>query len=195
MASSLQAWPLFLLALLVYGFAPGLLLRLIVRAFHPEDPRREELLAEIHAVPRLERPFWVFEQLEVAISEGLWGRIVWAATGRVIDRWRLGSGVERNRHYPDSFEIPTDEEKRSIEPGDQVKLMFEMKDGWGERMWVSVSTIKRRHIVGELINTPVGIPRLSAGDKVVFKADHVIDIHWNGWAADDVVVAPAPAPA
>jgi hypothetical protein len=55
-------------ALLVYGFAPGLLLRLIVRAFHPEDPRREELLAELHAVPRLERPFWVLEQLEVAIT-------------------------------------------------------------------------------------------------------------------------------
>ena len=194
MAISLQAWPLFFVAPLIYGFAPGLLLRLIVRAFHPEDPRREELLAEVHAVPRLERPFWVFEQLEVAISEGLWGRIVWAATGRVIDRWRLGSGVERNRDYPDSFEIPTDEEKCSIEAGDHVKLMFEMKDGWCERMWVSVSTISPRRIVGELINTPAGIPRLHAGDKVVFTTDHVIDIHWNGWEDDDVVV-PATAAA
>jgi hypothetical protein len=194
LAISLQSWPLFVLALLVYGFAPGLLLRLIVRAFHPEDSRREELLAEIHAVPRLERPFWVFEQLEVAISEGLWDRIVWAATGRVIDRWCLGSGVERNRYHPDSFEIPTDEEKRSIEPGDHVRLLFELKDGWCERMWVSVSAIKRRHIVGELINTPAGIPRLDPGDKVVFKHDHVIDIHWKGWATKEVA-APAPTQA
>jgi hypothetical protein len=194
MAVSLQAWPLFLLALLVYGFAPGLLLRLIVRAFHPEDPRREELLAEIHGVPRLERPFWVFEQLEVAISEGLWGRIVWAATGRVIDRWRLGSGVERNRHYPDSFEIPTEEAKCSIQPGDRVRLLFELKDGWCERMWVSVSAIKRRNIVGELINTPAGIPRLDPGDTVVFTHDHVIDIDWRGWAEEDDGVAPAPTP-
>lgn len=194
MAISLQAWPLFFVALLIYGFAPGLLLRLIVRAFHPEDPRREELLAEIHVVPRLERPFWVFEQLEVAISEGLWGRIVSAATGRIIDRWRPGSGVERNRHYPDSFEIPSDGQKCSIQAGDHVKLMFEMKDGWCERMWVSVSTIGRRYIVGELINTPAGIPRLHAGDRVMFTPDHVIDIHWNGWAEDDLVV-PASAPA
>jgi hypothetical protein len=70
-----------------------------------------------------------------------------------------------------------------------------MKDGWGERMWVSVSTIKRRQIVGELINTPAGIPRLNVGDKVVFTHDHVIDIHWNGWAAEEDVVAPASAPA
>jgi hypothetical protein len=182
---SVDAWPLFFAALLVYGLAPGLVLRIIVRAFHPEDPRREELLAELRAVPRLERPFWVFEQLEVAISEGLWGRVVWAATGRLVYRWRLGSGVERSRLYPESFEIPSAAERQSIEPGDHVKLMFEMKDGWGERMWVNVSAMRPRRVVGELLNSPVGIPRLNAGDRVKFRFDHVIDIRWRGSSDED----------
>jgi hypothetical protein len=176
---TLQPWPEFLAALLVFGFAPGAVLRLVVHAFHRDDPRRDELLAELHAVPRLERPFWVFEQIEVALFEGLWGRIVWAATGRVIDRWHLSSGVESHLANPETFEIPTQADKRAIEPGDRVKLMFRMKDGWGERMWVNVSGVSKRGLVGTLVNCPVGIPRLIDGDTIKFRHDHVIDIHWR----------------
>jgi hypothetical protein len=106
MIIAVVSWPALVILLLVFGFAPGAVLRLLVRAFHRDDLRRQEMLAEIHAVPRLERPFWVAEQLEVAISEGIWGRIVWAATGRIIHRWRLGSGVESNRRAPETFYIP-----------------------------------------------------------------------------------------
>jgi hypothetical protein len=66
------SWPTFALILVVFGFAPGALLRLIVLAFPRDDPRRQELRAELYAVPRIERPFWVAEQLEVALFEGLW---------------------------------------------------------------------------------------------------------------------------
>jgi hypothetical protein len=69
------AWPTLGIAVLVFGFAPGALLRLIVLAFKREDPRRRELLGELHAVPRIERPFWVAEQLEIALFEGLYSRI------------------------------------------------------------------------------------------------------------------------
>ena len=51
------SWPTFLILLLVFGLAPGAALRLIVLAFDREDPRRQELLAELYAVPRVERPF------------------------------------------------------------------------------------------------------------------------------------------
>jgi len=70
---SLQSlsWASLLMAMLVFGFAPGLVLRIIVLAFERDDPRRRELLAELYAVPRLERPLWVAEQLEVALSEGV----------------------------------------------------------------------------------------------------------------------------
>src|SRR4051812_24656245 len=117
MLDAIVSWPTFLVALVVFGFAPGALLRIICLAFWSDDPRREELRAELYAVPRLERPFWVLEQLEVALFEGVWERLHWAATGRMIYRWRLGSGVERNRDYPETFQIPSDEIKQLIVPG------------------------------------------------------------------------------
>jgi hypothetical protein len=70
------AWPTLLIALVMFGFAPGAVLRLIVLAFRQDDLRRTELLAELPHVPRLERPFWVCEQLEVALFEGLFRRLV-----------------------------------------------------------------------------------------------------------------------
>jgi hypothetical protein len=190
---ALVSWETFLVALLVFGFAPGAVLRLIVLAFHRDDPRRNEMLAELHRVPRWERPFWVVEQLEVALSEGIWERVVWAATGRVIYRWHLLSGIKQNRKHPESFQIPDEEEKQAIEPGMLVKLFFDMNGKWAERMWVEVVAVKRRRIVGTVINQPVAIPRLYPGDMVRFKRDHIIDIHSQCAcepAADDPERAP-----
>lgn len=178
------SWPTFLTALLVFGFAPGAVLRLVVLAFERDDPRRHELLGELYHVPRVERPFWVAQQMEVALFEGFGGRLRWAATGRVIERWHLSSGVKRNRQYPDTFQIPDEEDRLAVGPGLIVKLMFEMRDGWGERMWVKVTAVKRRHLVGTLENLPAGIPRLLPGDKIKFKRDHIIDIDVPGDAQD-----------
>ena len=64
MAELLEAvgsWP-SLLVLLVFGFAPGFCLRLIVLAYPRSDPRRAELIAELYAVPRVQRPLGVAEQ-------------------------------------------------------------------------------------------------------------------------------------
>lgn len=58
-------------ALLVFGLALGLCLRLVVLAYPRNDPRRDELVAELYAVPRIQRPLWVAEQLEVALFESL----------------------------------------------------------------------------------------------------------------------------
>jgi hypothetical protein len=177
-------WRTGLVVLVVFGFAPGALLRLIVLAFHRDDPRRSEMLAELHGVPRLERPLWVVEQLEVALFEGVLERVVWAATGRVIWRWHLNSGVKLNRKNPKSFWIPDEDEKQAIQPGVVVKLMFTIDDiwgrhMWGERMWVEVVAIEKRLIVGRLLNEPLAIPRLGHGARIKFKRDHIIDIDWN----------------
>jgi hypothetical protein len=76
-----------MLGLLVFGLAPRLVLRLIVRIFPKEDLRRRELVAELHAVPRWERPFWVAEQLEVAVMEGIPARIKWRRKRKAIASW------------------------------------------------------------------------------------------------------------
>jgi hypothetical protein len=174
--NALLSWPTLGVALLIFGFAPGALLRLIVLAFHRDDPRRHELLAELYAVPRMERPFWVAQQLEVAIFEGIGERLEWAATGRIIHRWQLVSGVKMHQRHPETFEIPSDDEKREILPGDSVKAAFTMRDGWGERMWIDVTKVGRRRITGVLANEPIGIPRLYGGDTVKVRREHVIDI-------------------
>lgn len=86
MAELLEAvvsWPSLLLVLIVFGFAPGFCLRLIVLAYPRDDPRRKELIAELYAVPRIQRPVWVAEQLEVALFEGL-GQRVSAVIPRLI---------------------------------------------------------------------------------------------------------------
>jgi hypothetical protein len=174
MLEFIVSWHTALVAAIVFGFAPGFVLRFIVLAFPRDDPRRDELLAELHAVPRIERPFWVLEQLEVALVEGLGGRIRWAATGRIISRWRLANGVDRNRRHPDTFEIPDEAIRLSIKPGDRVKLGFELSRGPGDRMWVDVTRVGKRKLVGILFNEPVFIPRLESGDKVKFRREHII---------------------
>ncbi|MBV8540955.1 MAG: hypothetical protein JO063_14370 [Pseudonocardiales bacterium] len=68
---AIESWHSLLLALVVFGLAPGVCLRLVVLAYPRGDPRRAELIAELYAVPRWERPLWVAEQLEVALFEGL----------------------------------------------------------------------------------------------------------------------------
>lgn len=189
MLVGMEPWVAALVLLVGFGFAPGAALRLIVLAFPRDDPRREELLAELYAVPRRDRPVWVFEQLEIAVSEGLLGRVRWALTGRVIHRWRLRSGMEMHRRSPETFWVPSEDEKVCIAPGMSVKLVFEMRDGWGERMWVDVERVGRRRLVGRLGNQPIGIPRLSRGDTVKFKLEDIIDIvpqgHWEQSSAPD----------
>lgn len=80
------SWRALIVALVVFGFAPGFCLRLIVLIYPRNDPRRAELIAELYIVRRVQRPLWVAEQLEVALFEGLGHRI--SAALRKLSRRR-----------------------------------------------------------------------------------------------------------
>ena len=215
-------WQSFLLFLLVFGVMPGVVLRIIVLAHPRNSGRRKELIAELYAVPRVQRPLWVAEQLELALTEGIGGRLArspdamaraalrlvfrsqiifddmlesmddlprwyrpWWAVRESISAIRYGShqlesGVALNAQYPDSFWIPDDDEKSAIVPGVHAKLVFRTKDEeWGERMWVRVEGCRGDKVKGSLINTPIGLPRIGAGDPVRFTFDDIIDIEWS----------------
>lgn len=110
--TQLLSWKALLGVVTVFGFVPGAALRFIVLAFPRSDPRRRELLAELRAVPRAERPVWVAEQLEVALAEGVAGRLarVWrrvALSRRLSERWRREKDDFLSARYTIGYTLAT----------------------------------------------------------------------------------------
>jgi len=165
----------FGLALLIFGFAPGIALAAIVRLI-PDPDRRQELQAELYTVPRWDRPFWVAQQLEVAIRVGVFPEVSWYWGRWVWHRCKIDSGLERHRQHPDSFWVPDAEEKAELRPGDSVKLMWSVKHyaAAGERMWVEITHRKGDQLVGRLDNWPVFV-HLRPDETIKFHVDDIID--------------------
>jgi hypothetical protein len=170
-------WKLFLLVIFIYAICPQWVLRLLVMVYDKDDPRRQELLGELYAIDYIRRPFWVAQQFETALADGVWPRFRFSLTGRVINRWRLADGDHRHREHPDTFWVPPAETKSLIEVGDWVKLAFDQTwpGGFGERMWVRVTKVGAKKLEGQLANEPIFIPRLSWHDTIKFERKHVID--------------------
>lgn len=87
------------------------------------------------------------------------------------------NGVIMNRDHPDTFEIPSDEEKAAIFPGDFVKVGFLTDARIGaERMWLEVTGIRDDGwIHGKLNNDPVIVSH-KIGDEFTVHRDHVLSI-------------------
>lgn len=167
----------FSIAVLIFGFAPGLVLAAIVRLI-PDLDRRRELQAELYEVPRWERPFWVAQQFEVALRIGLAPRAEWLWGRHVWHRSKLESGLERHRQHPTSFWVPEDEDKADIRPGDLVKLMWSVERFPGERMWVRVTERKGDRLRGTLENWPVYV-YMHPGEEVSFHIHDIIDCEFE----------------
>jgi hypothetical protein len=73
--SSIGLWPLLVIVVVCWGIAPTLIVRLASMLYPREDPRRQEMVAEMHAVPRRERPLWALEEATRAIWDGVPERI------------------------------------------------------------------------------------------------------------------------
>jgi DNA-binding transcriptional MerR regulator len=70
MMLELVVWPL-LMGLVLLGLLPGASLRLIVRIYPKGHPRRRELVAELYTIDYQKRLFFVAQNLELALFEGL----------------------------------------------------------------------------------------------------------------------------
>ena len=152
------------------------------------DQRIEDLLRAIFREPALKQPpigqrpaFGAVHVPESSVRPGQRLAVL------DIDGWHLLSGVASNERWPESFHIPEDSERYSLDVGDTVKLQFEFslqsEDGgtelYGERMWVEVKGSSGPYLMGELQNTPVCSDEqdnLGAGDTVIFLPEHVVDI-------------------
>ena len=113
-----------------------------------------------------------------------------------FDGWELRSGVASAESYPETFQIPSSEERSSIGVGDIVKLHFsvaaEGEDDpdetvvLSERMWVIVKGITAPYLWGVLDNVPSWSTDeveeeekfdLKLGSEVVFLPEHILSIH------------------
>jgi hypothetical protein len=161
-------------ALVIFGFAPGMVLAAIVRLLNKDDPRRRELQAELYAVPRWERPFWVCDQFEVCLREGLFPEVGWYWGRHIWHRSRIESGVKMNSAHPDSFLIPSDADKAELGPGDAVKLMWTVRRFPGERMWVQILHRDGDRFTGALDSDPFFVYMVS-GETIRFTSDDIVD--------------------
>lgn len=173
----------FGVAVIVFGFAPGMVLALVTRLI-PDNDRRRELQAELYEVPRWERPFWVAQQFEVALRIGLAPRISWAWGRHIWHRSRVECGLELHRQWPETFDVPGDDEKELIVPGDLVKLMWAVARFPGERMWVRVIRRDGDRLSGTLENLPVYV-FMDHGEQVKFQIDDIIDFEYVDEREDD----------
>ncbi len=90
----------------------------------------------------------------------------------------LANAEDRNREAPNSFLIPTREQRENFVPGDLVKLIFEVvgsgdREVSAERMWVQIIEAKAGSYVGTLDNHPQVITTIHPGCRILFGPEHV----------------------
>ncbi len=105
-----------------------------------------------------------------------------------LDGWHLLSGLAQHHRTPETFYMPPEEMRRTLQAGDMVKLQFEIAvpedpelgDISGERMWVRVQGKMGPYYVGNLSNVPACSDEqanLEYDDEVIFLPEHVIDVY------------------
>ena len=96
--------------------------------------------------------------------------------------WGLLDAEAQHRAFPDTFPIPTSEERTALRTGDMVKLVFVLapppaSGANAERMWVEVRTaLPDGSYDGWLTNRPVVITSLEPSTLVAFDPRHVAGI-------------------
>lgn len=101
------------------------------------------------------------------------------------DGYELEDGEAMHAAAPDTFFLPSLEERTSLKQGDLVKLVFrihvEADDGElgceVERMWVIVQGRQQSHYLGTLDNDPYCTEEMKVGMKLAFLPKHVIQIY------------------
>lgn len=112
----------------------------------------------------------------------------------IEDGWCLESAVERHDLHPESFPIPDEAARRSVQVGQFVKLTFLVgvegdEDPIVERMWVVVREISGDTYFGLLDNEPEidENDEFWLGTEVPFGQEHIIEIQAGD--ADSVAYA------
>ncbi|MEZ6073401.1 MAG: hypothetical protein R3C10_24785 [Pirellulales bacterium] len=96
---------------------------------------------------------------------------------RVIDApYTLVDAVSENKQNPGTYDTPSEETRRRLPPQTTAKLVFDLKDGDAERMWVIVDRREGDEYIGVLANQPITSGLLRPGTAITFRAEHVIAV-------------------
>ncbi|MEN5168900.1 toll/interleukin-1 receptor domain-containing protein [Brevundimonas pondensis] len=162
------------------------------------DDKFEDLLRAIFRIPRLSPP--ALGRIPNFESKGGLPNLRLATLE--IDGWYLNSGVVSNELHPESFFIPSESLRQSVQKTDLVKLSFELaqepedeggdEELAGERMWVEITGFNGPYYVGRLRNQPLSYVYINPSDEndrfvdedaplkydseVVFLPEHILDI-------------------
>jgi hypothetical protein len=92
--------------------------------------------------------------------------------------YALVSGIDRHQRSPNSFLIPSPDEKSAVKPGDYVKLIFSQGDESlpAERMWVKVTSREGDSLRGTLASEPYAVTQLAFNALIEFETDHIIAV-------------------
>lgn len=100
-----------------------------------------------------------------------------------MKRYTLINAEEQAKKYPDTFEIPTLQERSALKPGQHAKLIFQpdLQGVRAERMWVLIGGRAEGTSYlyeGQLANDPAFIPEevIKYKDPVQFSPEHIIGI-------------------
>ena len=95
--------------------------------------------------------------------------------------YTLENAEERSKEFPDTFQIPSFEERANVKPNNLVKLIFNIIDNNKilniERMWVLNKKCENGKYSGILDNDPYADCELKAGDLIEYLAENIIDIY------------------
>lgn len=110
---------------------------------------------------------------------------------RCFGRYLLDDPRPIAKSAPYTFFLPLEAEIAALRIGDLVQLVFRsVPPGrtWdAERMWVSITVISDRGLVGTLDSTPSDMPQLKPGAKVRFQRHHIIAAILQGEGRPQIV--------
>lgn len=111
---------------------------------------------------------------------------MWKPFQPIYNLWRRYFGTyslddprRTHKEAPYTFYLPSKARQDSVGPGDLVQLVFcskpmSLKHG-AERMWVKVTDVTPKYVIGALRNTPLDMPQLKVGSEIRFQPFHIID--------------------
>jgi len=99
------------------------------------------------------------------------------------DGWELANAEELHARHPDRFQIPSRQERASLQVGARVKLVFLLRTErkgqpiiQGERMWCTIREVVAGRYVATLDSDPATSQVLKPGDRVEFGPEHVASV-------------------